>query len=256
MLSTNGLLEYLSELIWCFSCIDTEQLATKPLIIAHCVGALKICHSLSINLLGSDSIFDGPVFGAVQSFLLTSCSVLLVGLKAEADYLADASARVKMFTPDEEIFIESGTPRQDLDSVHKFPRHLSSSADIVSRGSELDSQNAEREIALRPQSDLKRFVKQDYDFPVVGGEGESGLVSPFCADSTTQSDQIQALIAQVTFEKTFTRDGDEETPNESNRFGTRSVTENLKVRFTFLLEIRSIFPCLSIWAHCVATVDW
>ena len=228
MLSTTGLLDYLAELIWCFSCIDTEQLSSKPLMIAHCVGALKICHSLSTNLIDSDKIFDGPVLGAVKSFLLTSCSVLLVGLKEDADYIERSNARFCLFTPDEEIFIDSGTPRGDSEGFGKFAKYPSSSADRTSRRSGIESQIAEHESA---PYDLKRPSQQLSDFPSVAFESESGLISPFCADPTTQGDQIQALIAQVTFEKTFSGDKEDESPNESTSgaFDAQSSTQGAKV---------------------------
>ena len=229
MLTTNGLLEYLAELIWCFSCVDTEQLSSKPLIIAHCVGALKICQSLSTNLTDSNKIFDSPVLGAVKSFLLTSCSVLLARLKEEADYVEEANARLNFFTPDEEIFLDSGTPRLDCGSYNKIQKHPSSSADRTSQRSEVESQNTERESRQWSRSDLKQTGQHNVDFPAVGRGSESGLISPFCADAVTQGDQIQALIAQVTFEKTFTGDKDEGPQSGTNTCSAQNVTDNTKV---------------------------
>ena len=229
MLTTNGLLEYLAELIWGFSCIDTDQLSSKPLIIAHCVGALKICQSLSINLIESNKIFDSSVLGAVKSFLLTSCSVSWVRLKEEADYVELANARLSLFTPDEEIFFDGGTPRLDYRSYNKIQRYPSSSADRTSERNEMESQNTEPENRQWSRGDLKQTNQQCMDLPGAGRESESGLISPFCVDPTTQGDQIQALIAQVTFEKTFTGDKDDGSQSGGNTFGAHNVTESAKV---------------------------
>ena len=237
MLSTNGLLDYLAELIWCFSCVETDQLSSKPLVIAHCVGALKICHSLSTNLTDSNAIFDGPVLGAVKSFLLTSCSVLLVGLKEEADYLERANARLSLFSPEEEIFIGSGTPRGDSNESSKFPRYPSSSGDRPSRRSEMESQNDDRENTLWLHGDSQQINlvhQQHQDFPAFGRESESGgLISPFIDESSTQGDQVQALIAQVTFEKTFATGKDDQLPVEDSVFAAHGVTKSSKVIISY-----------------------
>lgn len=226
MLSTNGLLEYLAELIWCFSCV--EDISSKPLLIAHCVGALKICHSLSTNLSDCDKLFDGPVLSAIKSFLLTSCSILLVSLKEDETYLERSNARLSLFTPDEDIFVDSGMPHS-RNRDQKFPKHPISPAEKAARRSRIESQNADQENGRWAQNDVKVSSYQKPEFPAIPLRSDSDLISPMCADPTTQGDQLQALIAQVTFEKTFSGFDDGVSPIEGGAFETQRSKDDEKV---------------------------
>eukprot|EP00795_Rhopilema_esculentum_P004910 gene4910-21245_t len=201
MLSTAGLLDYIAELIWCFACMGTDQLAAKPLMVAHCVGAMKISHSLSTNPDSHNRFCDSPLLGAIKSFLFTSCGVLLVSLKEDAEYFERANLRRTLCSPDEDIFVSGRESQLVSESSNKNTRHSAVFSDIVDVMGETDSSHNVNLAVFqtRKPGQTERYSVGASD---VFDEG-SGIISPFCADPKTQGEEIEALIAQVTFEKTF-----------------------------------------------------
>ena len=69
MVSTNGFLEYMSELIWNMSCKTGDQLRANPIAVAHCIGAMKIISAISITKEYQGNLVQSPVLSAVLSLL-------------------------------------------------------------------------------------------------------------------------------------------------------------------------------------------
>ena len=84
MVFTTGYLEYLAEIIWNFSCAPLDQLSNvNPLMIAHCVGAMKILHSVSINTKCRSELLNNSVIAAIVSMLLTITRTYISSFKQE-----------------------------------------------------------------------------------------------------------------------------------------------------------------------------
>eukprot|EP00794_Sanderia_malayensis_P008043 gene8043-8906_t len=192
MLSTTGLLDYLAELIWCFSCMDAEQQATKPLTIAHCVGAVKIAHSLSTNSESGEKLLQSFMIEAIRSFLFGNCNNFIADMKA-LDFDVERRFRNRsLFSPTDDVFFSGDKG----DELRRISRTKSLASNFI--GNAGDAPHLD-EVARNVFSPGFRDSAHSVDDHIDNNRDVD-------KQPLTLVNEIEAVIAQVASEKAFCND--------------------------------------------------